>query len=428
MTTPAPADDHASIRRLGTIPRLSILVFCLLSFGFSARQSLWYMSHNPIWSDFRIFITGIAVMRSGHAHELYRFPVQQLIQQQLFPATRLSGILPFNHLAFELLLYWPLFYLPYQTAFAAWSLLNLIVVIWTASLLSPYTKTIADLTGIPLAIYLLAFYPVVFVFGEGQDSLVFLLLIVGSLRSMDRGKPFLAGMLLAFGCFKFHLALLMAFFVLLLPRKWKGLAGFAAGGLLALAVSFLMVGPNLFSDYLSMLRNQEVMAPWGFNAQYMPNLRGLCRWLFAHWLDPGQLLILVFMLSMIVAVVASWLIIRARLPRDPSLLYSVAVLTTVLISYHLHVQDLSMAVVPMLVLADWGLRHRISGKQLLPAWMVALGASLAALYGFRIAAVPFLILLFRSCSLALPVLLLWLVAFHAFCENRSSMHAADARP
>lgn len=405
---------------------MGILVFCLISFGLSARQTLWYFTHNPVYSDFRIFLTGIAIVKSGHAHELYRFAVQQAIQQQLFPGARLAGMLPFNHLAFELLLYWPLFGLPYQVGMAVWALINLIVILCIAWLLGPYTRAITDLTGIPIAVYLLAFYPIIYVLGEAQDSLIFLLLIVASLRSMDRGQTFLAGMLLAFGCFKLHLALLMAFFVLLLPRKWKGVAGFAVGSIVTVGISFLIVGPNLFVDYISMLRKQETMTPWGFNTFFMPNLRGLSRWLFTRWLDPGQLVPVVFMASVIVTVIAIWLVVRARIPRDSALLYSVAVLTTILISYHLHVQDLSMAILPMLLVVDWAVHHQITTSRYLPAWTAALSLSIAGLYLYRIAAEPFLILLFRSCCLALPILLLWVVGFRAFCESRSTTLIADA--
>jgi hypothetical protein len=158
----------------------------------------------------------------------------------------------------------------------------------------------------------------------------------------------------------------------------------------------------------------------------MPNLRGLSRWLFGHWLDPGQLLPVVFMASVIVAVVASWLVIRSRMPRNSGLLYSVAVLTTILISYHLHVQDLAMAILPMLLVMDWVLRHQITTSRYLPIWILALSLSIAGLYLYRIAAEPFLMLLFRSCCLALPVLLLWIVSFRAFCESRSNILLAEA--
>jgi hypothetical protein len=147
---------------------------------------------------------------------------------------------------------------------------------------------------------------------------------------MDADRPFLAGILLAAGCFKLHLALLIGFFVLALCRKWRGLAGFATGGVAAAAVSLALVGPKFFPDYPEMLRTQDVMTPWGFIPWFMPNLHGFFRWTLRYWLDPGQIVPVVFMASVIVGVVAIWLVVRARV-RDFGLLYSVAILTTVLV-------------------------------------------------------------------------------------------------
>jgi len=404
-------------KRLGLIPRLALMAFCLLSIGISARQTVWYFSQSPSYSDFRIFMTGVALVHAGHGHELYQFRAQQIAQEALYPDTRVNGLLPFNHLAFELLLYWPVALLPYHVAIAVWSLLNLLIVFVIGWLLEAYTTAITQATGIPNAMFLLAFYPVIYVFGEGQDSLIFLLLVVLSLRAMDAERPFLAGLLLAAGCFKLHLALLMGFFVLVLGRKWKGVAGFAAGGAMATAISVLMVGRNFFHDYFLMLRQQEVMTPWGFIPMFMPNLRGVLRWTLRRTLDPGQIVPVVFMASVVIGVVATWLVIRARVPKDSGLLYSISALTTILISYHLHVQDLALAALPILLVVDWAMRHPISNR-FLNTWLVLLSVSVAALYLYRLAAEPFMILLFRSCYLAVPVFLLWIVAFRAFCENR----------
>jgi hypothetical protein len=365
-------------------------------------------------------MTGIAMVRSGQAHELYQFPAQKIAQANLYPETRITGLLPFNHLAFELFMYWPISRLPYSSALVVWAVINLGVILLISHLLKPYTQSIAEVTGIPIASYVLAFYPVIYVLGEGQDSLIFLLLLVLSLRAMDSERPFLAGFLLALGCFKLHLALLMGFFVFLLGRKWKGVAGFATGGAFATSVSLAIVGPNMFTDYLAMLREQEVMTPWGFFPFFMPNIRGFFRWTLRTWLEPGQILPVIFMASVIVGIFAAWLIVRARV-RDSALLYSVAVLTTVLISYHLHVQDLSMAILPILLIVDWTLRHRITQSKFLKVWTDLLALSLVVLYGYRLAAEPFMILLFRTCYLAVPVFLLWIVGFRVFCEDRATI-------
>ena len=418
MPTIVIAEERSTPERLRLIPRVALVVFCLISLYISARQTVWYLSHGPVFADFRIFMTGVDMVKSGHAHELYQFSAQQIAQEHLYPETRFSGMLPFNHLAFELLFYWPFSYFSYQTAVVVWALVNVCLVFVIGWLLRPYTQSITRLTGVPVPLYLLASYPVVYVLGEGQDSLVFLLLLVLSLRSMDAGLTFLAGMLLALGCFKPHLALLVGLFALVLTRKWRSIAGFAAGGALATGVSLLMVGPSLFSDYFSMLSKQEVMTPWGFFPFFMPNLRGFCRWTLRSYFDPGQMRPVVFMASVIVGVVAAWLVVRRRVPRESSLLYSVSILTTILISYHLHMQDMAMVMLPVLVVVDWAVRNQVTSSRLSKVWVAALAFSVGGLYLYRIAAEPFPILLFRGCYLAAPVFLFWMVAFSAFCRNR----------
>jgi hypothetical protein len=337
----------------------------------------------------------------------------------LYPETRTAGLLPFNHLAYELLFYWPLSWLPYRTALLTWAAVNLGFVFLIGRLLRPYTEELRRTTGIPLVLFLLAFYPLVYVFGEGQDSLLFLLLVVVSLRCADAGRGFWAGFVLALALFKFHLVLLIAFFVFLLPRKWRELAGLATGALLVVGMSLAMAGPSLITDYVAMLRQQEVMTPWGFIPWFMPNLRGLLQWGLSPWLDIGSIQPIIFVLSAALMVIAAWLIVRCREQQDVTLLYALAILSTLLVSYHLHMQDLSLAVLPMLLLLDRALRGRLSR-----GWTLAMAAAVAALYGFRLAAEPFQILLVRGCLLALPLSLLWVVSAGAFSSRASSGTAA----
>jgi hypothetical protein len=385
---------------------------------------LWYFSHGPAVTDLRIFMTGVDMVRSGQGRQLYHFDAQQKAQIQLYPETRTSGLLPFNHLAYELLFYWPVSGLSYRIALLVWALANVGLLTLIAALLAPYSRTLTRATGTPLALYLLAFYPVMYGLGEGQDSLIFTFFLVLSMRSMDAGRTFLAGFLLALAGFKFHLALLIAFFVLFLRGKWRGLAGFVCGGILVVGISLALVGPAIFHDYPAMLRQQEVMTPWGFIPWFMPNLRGFLQWALAPWLDAGTILPVVFMSSAATGVVATWLVLRNRASRyraktDESMVYAVAILTTILISYHLHLQDLTLALLPMVVLAEWTLGEwddrRLAGNgargaQASTPWTAVVVVTIAVLYLYRIAAEPFPVLLVRGCFLAVPVFVLWVAA------------------
>lgn len=424
----------SSIHRLRRIPKWAIIVFCLISICVSGRQAVWYGYHGPTFSDLRIFMTGVEMVRSGQRHDLYQFEAQQGAQARLYPETRTDGLLPFNHPAFELLFYWPISGLSYRMAFLAWALANIGLIFLIGRLLAPMLPALRQVTGIPITLYLLAFYPVIFVLGEGQDSLIFLLLLVLSMRSMIGNRTFLAGFLLALACFKFHLILVIAFFVLGLRRKWRGLAGFASGVAVVGGISLAIVGPSMFHDYPAMLRNQSVMTPWGFIPWFMPNLRGILQWSLAPRLDIGAILPFIFMSSAVIGVVATWLVLRERTRQDESLVYSIAILTTVLISYHLHMQDLAMAALPMLVLADRGLRDwseratapcelesarpglaRPSIPRPSIPWTVALALTICALYFFRIAGETYPILVLRGCLMAVPILVLWVIALRFWC-------------
>ncbi len=403
----------STIHRLGPAPRWGLVVFCLISIGVSGHQMLWYFSRGPAVTDLRIFMTGIDMVRSGEGGQLYHFDAQEKAQIQLYPETRTNGLLPFNHLAYELLFYWPVSRLSYQVALLVWALVNVGLVFLIAWLLAPYSRALTRATGPPLALYLLAFYPVMYVLGEGQDSLLFTLLLVLSLRAMDSGWTFLAGFLLALAGFKFHLALGIAFFVLFLRGKWRGLAGFVSGGAVVGGISLAIVGPAIFHDYPALLRRQDVMTPWGFVPWFMPNLRGFLQWVLAPWLDAGTILPIVFLSSALVGVVATWLVVRNHAKKDESVVYAVAILTTILISYHLHMQDLAMAVVPMTVLAERALRE-LGDTQPQTRWTVVLAVTISALYLYRIAAEPFPVLAVRGCLLAVPIFALWVVALRCW--------------
>jgi hypothetical protein len=395
------------------------VVFCLISIGVSGKQTLWYFSHGPVVTDLRIFMTGVDMMASGQGRQLYQFDAQEKAQIRLYPETRTSGLLPFNHLAYELLFYWPVSTLSYRMALLVWALGNVAIIFLIAWLLTPYSRALTQVAGTPLVLYLLAFYPVMYVLGEGQDSLIFLLLLVLSLRSMDNGRTFLAGFLIALACFKFHLALAIVFFVLFLRGKWRGLAGFVTGGTLVGGISLALVGPAIIHDYPAMLRRQDVMTPWGFIPWFMPNLRGFLQWALAPWLDVGAILPVVLISSAVVGVVATWFVLRNRAKNDESMAYAVAILTTILISYHLHMQDLTMALLPMLVLVEraareWSdrgaTREESGGARVSTVWMAVLAITVAALYLYRIAAEAFPILVVCGYLLAVPIFVLWVVA------------------
>ncbi len=398
--------------RLPLSLRLALTGLFLISIEVSAYQVAWYFSHGPVVSDLRIFMTGVEMVRTGEGQELYHFDAQRRVQMRLYPQTKQAGLLPFNHLAYELLLYWPLAHFSYRSALTVWALINLGLVFLIALLLRPYTKALREATALPVALWLLAFYPVPYVLAEGQDSLIFVSLVVLSLRCAESGRMFPSGFLLGLACFKFHLALLIAFLALFLRWKWRGLAGFATAGALG--------HWHLASDRGAELRDMTTSPCCATKRSgrrgdsFLGSCRicvDSCRWALASWLDIGVIQPIVFVVSAGLVVSASWIIWRSRSRQNESLYYAAAILSAGLVSYHLHMQDLTMAVLPMLILLDLAVRGKLSR-----AWTVGLVVAVAALYAFRITAEFVPILLRHGCILAGPLLLLWLMSLRALDE------------
>src|SRR5712671_261469 len=130
-----PAEHQSSIRSslandllLGALPLL-----------FAANLFLWsvfFPEARRGHADFRqLYVAGYMV-RTGQSHQLYDYDVQHQLEDELVSREKLS--LPFNHLAFEALLFVPLSLLPYTWAYPASILVNFTLLLISYRLLSPY--------------------------------------------------------------------------------------------------------------------------------------------------------------------------------------------------------------------------------------------------------------------------------------------------
>ena len=391
-------------RRLEPIYRGVVIFVFLISTFAGARSVWWYWSQGPTATDLRIFLTGLELMRTGQRQQLYSPEAQQAAQERLFPEVRESGYLPYNHLAYELLLYWPLAGLPYRAALMLWGAVNVGLILLLAWWVSPLTKALRESSGIPILIWMLAFFPLLYTLGEGQDSVVTLLIAVCSLRLMKDEKEFLSGAALGLALFKIHLALGLAFFLFFLPRKWKGLAGFSASAALVTGISMAMVGPNFLSGYLRVIREQQSRTPWGFIPRFMPNFRGFLEWTLSGWLDVNSVLLTILLISLVTMGV-TWILLRLADKTAATTLYAGSVPAVLLVSYHMHLQDLTLALLPMLLLLDSGVRGELRSGW---TWLLLLAS--AGFYVFGAASLVTSYPLLHGALLAIPVWLLWLAA------------------
>ncbi len=163
---------------------------------------------------------------------------------------------------FYALLLKPLTGLPYRAAYSVFEGLNLAAL---AIFLLRFARR-------DLAVWALggASIPVITAFVNGQDVLLVVLAAAASLAASRRGRPFLAGLLLALCSVKFHMFVFVPI-VLVLHKRWRMLAGGTAGVAALYVASSLAQGWAWPVPYLHFLLD-PALHPAPFT---MPNLHGL---------------------------------------------------------------------------------------------------------------------------------------------------------
>ena len=203
----------------------------------------------------------------------------------------------------------------------------------------------------------LAFFPVWYCLGQGQDSILLLLLFALSFWFWRRGQDDTAGLVLAFGLFRLQLVLpfvLVAF----LGGRWKFVRGFAPGAVLAILTSAWVVGLHGMTDYVRILMSQGTQGSastlaehWTVHPGLMPTLRGLL-WTLPSWV-PSNIRNFLLLSGTLGALM--WAGRRMRNARDVAAFdraFAVAVTVVTLVSFHSFVHDFSLMILPLLIAGD----------------------------------------------------------------------------
>jgi hypothetical protein len=296
------------------------------------------------YTDFRSFYTAGFMLRTQQAAVLYDYPTEQRLQSVLAGFDRRA--LPMMSPPFTALLFVPLSYLRLNVAHLVWSGVSILLLLACIALLKPFLPTLSGRWRFAPALLLLSFLPVALVLLVGQISILILFLYCACFVALRRDRNFLAGLILSLALMKFQVALPVAV-LFLFWRQWRFVGGFFTGGVLLTALSIRILGLAAFTSYLHSLYfmthavngNPAVQLHFAILPYEMPNLYGLLFFLAggAAW---SHLLILAVSLALFV-----WAI-RQR----PSL--SLALLTAMLVSYHLFFYDLTLLIMPLSLLAD----------------------------------------------------------------------------
>jgi len=371
---PDPTRQRAIASRTKTVILL-ILMLCVAAFvGTRFLDSLQ-------GTDFPDFYCAARMLLNGHGHQLYDAELQR--QYQARYAGRVGTL--YIHPPFETVLYLAVAWLPLRRAYLLWGFLNL-------ALLAVGGRRLAKEALRPwdwrlfLAAWL-TFAPLLLCLLQGQDSLLLLLLVILAFTALRRERGFAAGCWLGLGLFKFQFALPLLLALILTQRSARSqlAKGFGLVALGLAGLSAAISGWSVFTVYPTFLIHLRAQPFAGIVPQAMANFRGLTSLFFQreHSLWTAAVVAILSAIALVTTLtacseprVAFHLNPAARTQTQVDLAFANSVLFALLVSYHLNPHDLSLLLLPLVLLL-----HHSGGKpQMLTSsarwWVLALFAVL----------------------------------------------------
>jgi hypothetical protein len=233
----------------------------------------------------------------------------------------------------------------------AWLLASVLALVAAWWIAAPGTGS----TRILWLIFAFAWYPVQYSLSLAQSDVIILLAAVASWKLADRGKPYLAGAVLAVSVLKPQLTLALPI-VLLVAGRWRITVAWAVTAGILAVVSLVVIGQQGLSDYRSLLNE----------AQHVTNNRYFTP---AYVLGPGALSNVAQAVVLVMGIAGAYLNRHSSLAR----LFALGLVTTTLGATYWHLQDYAI-----LLGAAW-----LFWRDAPPTWqrwwllVVAVGAELA---------------------------------------------------
>lgn len=372
----AAAAQRKSARRLLVL----LLLGGVIAFHASMLFRLWpELSQGH--SDFVAFYGAGKAVRHGLGAQLYDQQVLANLQNAF--AARLvkihRGPLPYTHPPYEAAIFAPLAGLPYSAAFAIWDIVSLVTLLLSVLLLRPFLPRLCGWSGALPFLCALAFFPILVCLLNGQDCIVILLCFTGAFAAMKHRRDFLAGACFGLALLKFqYVAPMLAIF--LLSRKWKLFAGWTVTAAALMLASVAVAGWHSTLEYPHALLVLSQSSTDLTVTTDMPNLRSIIE----HLLGTSSLATNAI-LALVSLTLITFVARRSTFdPRKPSfgLDFSLAVAVSLIVSYHLWTHDLTLLLLPLLLVSEAlleGSLARSARSVLLPVVVLLFFSPLAVL-------------------------------------------------
>jgi hypothetical protein len=322
------------------------------------HSGIWFAAREEVatgYQDFTIFYSAGQIVRQGMGQHLYDEAVEWRVQHEVAPhvASR-KAALPYMHAPYEVLVFLPFSFFSYGKAYVLWNLTNLAILAALPVLLRPHLSALQHYRSPLWILSFLAFFPVFLTMLEGQDVILLLLFYTLAFVALKKNAWFSSGCWLALGLFRFQLVAPFLL-VMLLKKKWRLLAGslLTAAGLATISAAIIgWQGVIRYPHYIWSLEHhlgRSILPP-----RDSTNLRGLIEQVFASWANPSVILIVVVATSAgaILLLLLKWKCIQQAEAQQLDLLFSLTLLVTLLVSYHGMLYDLTLLVLPVLVVLN----------------------------------------------------------------------------
>ncbi len=246
------------IRRL--LPRAVIIALVLAFVVAGLGGSRVEMLSRRTGGDFPAFYGAGRVVLDGNQAELYDPAAQAEAQSNLFPEP--GGYLYFAYPPYTAIPYVGLAALPYRLAFMLHGLLSMAALWCAVRLARPMLPRLLRSRGDELVALatLLATYPILRSVAGGQNTAFTLLLIVVVWRAAEDHRPAVAGLALAGLLYKPQYGLLLML-VVLAARRFRILAWWTGGAIVAYSLGALMLGaawPSLWLHQVSSFNDENL--------------------------------------------------------------------------------------------------------------------------------------------------------------------------
>ncbi len=229
---------------------------------------------------------------------------------------------PYVRPAIFVLLLKPLAYFSFWHAFYLWAAIGFCAY---AAALYLLLRWLELPKALPVAFA--AFFPAQFGIVTGQDTTVYLLVLLASLLLLLRGKEVAAGCLLAVCTYKFNLLLLIPV-VLVCKARWRTMLSFILG---AFSIALASAALTPLSQYVSMLR----LIPAQVKGLMLGSIRGVTAAIGHHdWYYP------IAFLGLMGCIYLIW-----KLPMKEG--FCVAIVGALLFGYHVAWYDCTLLVIPI---------------------------------------------------------------------------------